>query len=124
MSTTLTESLYTEELYQIPGKVVIVLSKPWSDILPEEKSTLSKIVAALKLNLAAVQIIEWQSFHSLTALCPTKVISFGTTLRPSLKLYEPEIVDGINVIQADALDQLDDVKKRTLWLALKAMFGI
>lgn len=124
MNTTLNENLYTEDLYQITGKVVIVLSKSWSDILPEEKSQLSKILAALKLNLAAVQITEWQAFTAIAALCPTKVISFGVTLRPALKLYESESVDGINLIQADALDQLNDVKKRTLWLALKPMFGI
>ena len=124
MSTALIENLYTEELYQIPGKVVIVLSKSWADILPEHQVQLSKILAALKLNLNTVQIINWSSLDAILSLSPSKVISFGVVLKPDSNFYEALTHQGISLIQADTLDQLDDVKKRNLWLSLKTMFGI
>lgn len=124
MDATIAQSLYSEELYRIPGKVVIVLSKPWNEILPDEKTQLSKILAALKLRLESVQIVQCKSLEALLPLSPSKVISFGPLLKSDATYYEATAHEGISLIHADALNQLDDAKKKTLWIALKAMFGI
>lgn len=124
MNATIAQSLYPEELYRIPGKVVIVLSKPWDEISPDEKTQLSKILTALKLTLASVQVVQCQSIEALLPLSPSKVIAFGTLLKPDARYYESTTYEGISLIHADSLNQLDDAKKKTLWLALKGMFGI
>jgi len=120
------ETLFGEDLYQIPGRILIVIQKEWSDITPDEKNQLVKILAAVKLNIEAVQIIslETASIKKLSPFAPTRIISFGVPFQPEVKAYENTQIENINVISADSLSALDDVKKRNLWLALKAMFGV
>ena len=120
------ENLYPEDLYQIPGKFLIVLSKPWNQVSEAEVAQLTKILGALKLNLASVQILtrEVITLEAISAFSPTRIVTFGVPIEPTIKPYENTDRNGIKVIYADALDTLDDVKKRNLWLALKAMFGV
>ena len=56
------ENLYSEELYSLPPKVLIVISKPWSEIQEDEKTLLGKILGAVKLSLSSVQIINRAEF--------------------------------------------------------------
>jgi hypothetical protein len=120
------ESLFQEDLYQIPGKVLIIIPVAWDAVTQEEKSILTKILAALKLNLETVQIISRSAvaIETLLPFSPAQIISFGVSFQPEVKSYETVIVNDIKVICADALHMLDDQKKRNLWLALRSMFGI
>ena len=77
------ESLYSEELYNIPPKVLIVISKPWSEIQEDEKTLLGKILGSVKLSLSSVQIINrvefgFDDFNSYRPVC---IIAFGATLK-------------------------------------------
>ena len=120
------ESLYTEELYKTSSKVIVVLSKPWAEVTEEERTVLSKMLVAVKLSLASVQIIAKKEFslEDLSAFDPTKVLAFGASLKSTSKLYENFTIKGVSVILAESLEKLDDAKKKGLWLALKQMFGI
>lgn len=120
------ESIYGDDLYQIAPKMLIILPKLWEEISVDEKSQLSKILAAVKLSLDSVQIITRDAvlIESLLILSPSKVISFGVPLHPDVNPYENTEAYNIRIIYADALHILDDSKKRNLWLALKNMFGV
>jgi len=120
------ENLFQEELYQIPGRTVIISSKNWTEVSDEERTVLSKMLAAVKLNLASVQILHLQKFslQDLQAFSPARVLVFGATIQEVSQLYTNTLVDNVPVIVADSIDKLDDAKKKSLWLALKQMFGI
>ena len=118
------ESLYSEELYNIPPKVLIVISKPWSEIQEDEKTLLGKILGSVKLSLSSVQIINrvefgFDDFNSYRPVC---IIAFGATLKNSTRMYEKIIVEHTAIVVADALRELDDIRKRNLWLTLKEVF--
>jgi len=120
------ESLYNEDLYQIPSRVVFVISQPWHELSEADQTILTKMVGALKLSMAAIQIVHRKTFsvESLRPLSPSKVIALGATLESPFKSYEHFTLDGMSIVVGDALPTLDDVRKKNLWLALKQMFGI
>jgi len=120
------QSLYQEDLYLIPGKILIVLSKDWALVTLEEQTTLAKMLAALRLNLATVQIVTRQKFsiNDLASFSPAKVLAFGVAPAEAPNLYEFTQVNGLPVLAAEAIDKLDDAKKKTLWLELRKMFGV
>ena len=124
--TNVLECLYTEELYKVSSKVVVVIPKPWKDIVEDERVVLSKMLVAVKLSMAAVHIVCMPKFSlaDFQAFPPQKVLVFGSVFNASSKLYEHLAIEGTSVILADALGQLDDAKKKSLWLALRQMFGI
>jgi hypothetical protein len=120
------ESLFQEELYVLPSPLLIILSKPWPALSVDELSTLSRMLNAVKLSLASVQVIVLKDFYveELAAYSPNRVLAFGAALKSSATLYENISIDGISVIISESLDQLDDGKKKNLWLALKKMFNL
>lgn len=118
------ETLYSEELYNIQGKVLIVISKPWSEIQDDERTLLGKILSAVKLSLSSVQIINRAEFSvaDFKTYQPSNIVAFGATLKNSTKMYEKITAEGCAIVVADALDQLDDLRKRNLWITLKQLF--
>ena len=118
------ENLYTEELYNLPPKVLIVISKPWSQIQEDEKTLLGKILSAVKLSLSSVQIINRAEFvvDDFDAFRPNCIVAFGATLKNSTKMYEKIVNAQTAIVVADELRQLDDIRKRNLWLTLKEVF--
>jgi hypothetical protein len=120
------ENLYSEELYQVPAKVMVVIPKPWKEITEEERTVLSKMLVAVKLSMAAVHVVTRSHFslEDFKAFPFQKVLAFGSTFSGSSKLHEHLSENGASVILADALGQLDDAKKKSLWQALRQMFGV
>jgi hypothetical protein len=120
------ENLYQEELYLIPPSTLILVDKPWVDITDEEKLLLNKILGSVRLSLATVTVQHRQdtSLNDLLPLNIERLISFGVAVSPIQKRYEFVPVDGLQAIVADGLSELDDTRKKNLWLALRQMFGI
>lgn len=120
------ENLFTEELYKVPSKVILVVPKPWKEITDDERAVLSKMLVAVKLSMAHVHIITRAQFSldDFQAFPPQRVLAFGSSFNGSTKLYEHLSINGVSVILADPLAQLDDAKKKSLWQALRQMFGI
>src|SRR5688572_21369184 len=118
------ENLYSEELYSLPPKVLIVISKPWSQIQEAEKTLLGKILSAVKLSLSSVQIINRAEFvvADFGAFRPNCIVAFGAILKNSTKMYEKIMNEQTAIVVADELHQLDDLRKRNLWLTLKQVF--
>lgn len=126
-NTSAVESLFNEDLYIIPPRVVFIISQPWEEFSEAEQTTLSKMIVALKLSMGAVQILTRKTFsvETLKAFAPTKIVALGATFdTSSIRMYEYFTQDGVSIVLADALPALDDTKKKNLWLALRQMFGI
>jgi hypothetical protein len=118
--------LFQEDLYIIPQKVTVILAKPWVNYTVEQRTLLSKILASVKLSLSAVQILTADTFD--LKLIPlgsaSRILIFGSSTPPSIVAYQPNQAQGFSVIKADDLAELDDQKKKNLWIALKAMFEL
>lgn len=112
---------------------VLILTDTISD---SEKALLVKILGAVGLTLDQVDLVElskvqgldYQAFLSQNVT--RKFVSFGVGLGKInwnilLNIYQPKNVAGVDFLLSDELRVLDtnlDLKK-TLWGALKAMFG-
>lgn len=120
------ENLYQEELYVVPQRTLVLIDKPWDQLTESEHTLLVKILGSVRLSTAAVQIIHRQnsSITDLLTLHPLRVISFGVAISPVQTPYEFVPLDGVPVIVSESLSALDDAKKKSLWLALRQMFGI
>jgi len=120
------EALYSEELYDFRAPVVVVVSRPWAEISADHKTVLAKMLAAVKLSIDTVQVVHRNAFtlEELTPLQSGKILAFGVNLKTPAPLYQHIAQNGVSLIVSDSLDQLDDAKKKSLWLALRAMFGV
>ena len=117
-------SLYQEELYNIKPKVSVVIAKPWNKLAEDEITLLQKILAAVKLSLPAVQVIIKKEFSldSFSSNPPSHIIAFGASFKDFDKMYENISVDGVSIVVAHDLGQLDDARKKNLWVTLKQIF--
>ena len=119
-------SLYHEELYQFATPVVVVLPRLWSSYSVDEQLLLQKILTSVKLNVNAVQVVSYSSLslQSLVPMSPGRVLIFGAQTDEEIPLYQQTPAQGFIVIRADDLTQLDDTKKKNLWIALRQMFAV
>jgi hypothetical protein len=120
------EQIFSENLYQIKGKVIVILPVAWSSLRVEDVTLLNKILASVKHSLDGVQILSLQttSLNQLLSYEPSAIILFDVNFTPAVKPFSSEIIEGVTVIASDALDQLDDAKKKSLWGALKQAFKL
>lgn len=125
MSSTLESYLFQEELYTIPSSLVVVVSKPWDKYSSDEKTLLTKILGSVKIDPAAVRVFSSPNFTfpMLTSDRPSKVLIFGSEAE-NIPLYQATQAQGFTVVRADDLTQLDDARKKSLWVALKQMFSL
>ena len=124
MSYSITSPLFQEELYHYTTPVIVVLAKAWEDYHPDEHVLLKKILTSVKIDINAVQIISRPSLKlaSLATFSPAKVLIFGCQTDEDIALYQLVPAQGFIVINADDLTQLDDAKKKNLWMALRQMY--
>jgi hypothetical protein len=118
------EKLYQEELYRINPKTLVIITKTWSDLSEVEYNLLEKIIKSLQLSLASIQVVVRSQFSvdDFQAFAPPFIIAFGAALRNSDKMYEEIRVNGTKVVVAHELGQLDETRKRNLWITLKQVF--
>lgn len=108
----------------LPPKVLIILSKNWNEVSDEDQSLLIKILGAIKLNLASVQIVMQKKFDidALKAYAPVQILTFGSVSNSEGALYQLISLKGVTVLHADAIHELNETKKKILWSALRQMF--
>lgn len=117
------EILFQEEIYAVDTPVLVLVAG-WQDIDEADRLLLSKILGSVKLSTGAVRIVNATSFalQEVRNMSPRYVISFGCRLTDIDKKYEVCSVGTARVVEADALNALDDQKKKNLWNALKQIF--
>jgi hypothetical protein len=131
MSTTFTDSIYSEEIYQIEAPAVVIIDRPWTELSVSEKEQLQKIADALnkristKLRLDAFQVIHQPKFElGLIHPQPKRVIYFGTAVM-GLNPYELIEVNNSKVVLSESLDDLakNEAARQKLWKALQQLFA-
>jgi hypothetical protein len=125
MSSEPQQFIYSEELYKLAPRVIVLLPVPWEALPEDQVILLGKILGSVKLSLAGVQILcrEQTELSELKVFNPSAVITFGTALNPASELYNASETDGIRIIQSEPLGSLNDLTKKSLWNALKAVFA-
>jgi hypothetical protein len=123
MQETSPQFIYTEELYKLPGRVIVLLPVPWETVPEDQVVLLSKILSAARFSLQGVQVLCYKDVQltQLTIFNPAVIISFGVVLTPATALYQPETIEDVTIIQSDELSALTDSKKKDLWGALKKL---
>ncbi len=117
--TPIVSDLYPEEIYQIKDRVLIVLTTSWESVSEEDKTLLAKILGAIRLSLDGVQIISQQKpdFQAIKMLSPKWVIRFSNDYPKDY--YKAESIEGSIIVNSHLLSDLDDARKKSLWMALK-----
>lgn len=117
--------MFQEELYRFSPPVVVVLSRPWTSYSTEEQALLQKILTSVKTDIRAVQIMSQPSvkLEALPLNRTAKVLVFGSAAS-EIPPYQEVTAHGFKVIRGDDLSELNDEKKKSLWLALRQMFGV
>jgi hypothetical protein len=115
--------IFTEELYKLPGRVIVLLPVFWETVPEDQVVLLGKILSAARLSVQGVQVLSYKQvkLSQLAVFNPAVILSFGVSLTPSTALYQTETMEGIIIIQADELSALTDSKKKELWGALKKL---
>jgi hypothetical protein len=118
-------TLFTEEVYQIGKKTVVIISDPWDSIGDSDRSLLQKILQAVGLSTDAVTIV-YQPTLDLSSIREnaSRVIYFGTPVS-GLTPFEPSKIDDLPLICSPSLEQLqaDASSKQKLWAGLKVLFS-
>lgn len=121
----LTENIFLEEIYQVPSKITVIISQPWSNLKEDQRLLLSKILQSVKLSLESVRIIH-QSTFDITSLRekPSRMVAFIAPPK-GLALYEVIQTGETSMIFSDPFDTLitDEAAKRKLWSALRTLFS-
>lgn len=120
---TVIADLYKDEIYQIKDRVLIILTVSWDTLSNDDKVLLSKILGAIRLSLDGVQIVSQQNpdIHAVKKLEPKWVIQFSSETTDDIPYYIVTPVEGLSLIKSHALGDLDDARKKSLWMALKGL---
>jgi len=126
MNATLAKHTYQEGVYQLPGQVLIVLPYAWEKVTDAEQQLLAKILSSIKLSLAAVQVVHAVNFSVADASVfqATTILSFGVPFDGVRSTYESTAMGDVTVVCADTLGDLDDLRKKNLWGALRQAFRL
>jgi DNA polymerase III psi subunit len=119
MNNVVVESIHSQEIYKIGEPLTIMFNKTWDAMSGEEKTLLSKILASIKQSLSTVKIVNQEIFQINNFGENSIVILFGAKALPEVIPYSVVSSNGIQLVQADALHELDDTKKKNLWSAIR-----
>lgn len=117
------ESIFQEDLYKLPPRILVVIDRPWREISMAERELLQKILSAIRLTTDGVQILSGTQLDTGIISCAKSIISFGWN--PEGKsLFEPSTLHETPSIYSHSLSQLlsDDEAKKKLWQGLKRLF--
>lgn len=119
-------TLYTDDLYRVKFPVLVVLGTSWSGLTGEQVTLLSKILGSVRCSLDSVKILEQTSLDMdrLLLYQPEYVLVFGAQADASIPRYQASQLSGIPVLIADAIPDLDDARKKSLWVGLKQLFKL
>ncbi len=125
------ESIYSEELYSIPTRPVIVLTKAWNDLSDGERDQLQKITTALRQRIHPLLGLDSLSIISVLSLDlskwkqrPKTILYFGPPVK-GLNYYEVIEASNTRMVLSESLAELipNETARGRLWQALKMLFS-
>jgi hypothetical protein len=116
-------SIYGEEIYDIPDKVVIALPVAWNEAAAEDRAQLSRILSFAKLSLDKVRIVSTNTLSDVSR-CAV-VIAFGITAK-GLEPYTVYDTPGRTTLLSEPLKKLsaEPRAKQQLAACLKQVFKL
>lgn len=117
---------FSEEIYKISNRVLIIIPVEWSALEPSQVDLLSKILGSVKLSLDTVQVLTKIEINldELVELSPLAILAFGVDLKQIPDNYKVKQYNGVPVVKAHALGLFNEEKKLSLWAALRQMFAL
>lgn len=118
------EQTFTEDIYNLPGKIIVLIPRPWATISTSERELLGKILSSVKLSLSKIQVISQDKIdlEELSLFKPPVVLSFGCRIKQIDTPFRIVDWNGIRIVEADALNLLNEASKKQLWTALRELF--
>jgi hypothetical protein len=115
---------FTEDLYKISGKFMVLIPGTWEEMTFAETDLLSKILGAIRVPLSKVQIIsgEHADVIHLALFNPAFILGFGVAVNGIEKKYSLVEHQGLELILADRLSEIDIARKEKLWPELRDRF--
>lgn len=125
MSATLHQTLFTEGFYRIASRIFVVLPAPWKAVTNEDRELLEKILQSIGASTAGVRVLHAETaiLDMLAVHQPAGIIIFGSTVNPAVADYQSVSANGIPVVRAGHLSELDNDRKKKLWAALQEFIG-
>ncbi len=118
------EYIFSEDLYRIGGKFMVLIPVPWEALTKAEKNLLTKVLESIRKSLSAVYILT--ANHADLSLIrnfnPAFVLSFGVPINEVDRHYQLIRLNNTEVISADRLHEIDQARKEKLWPLLKGRF--
>jgi hypothetical protein len=118
-------SLYQEEMYNLPARDLVLFNVDWETFTEEHKALFKKILSAVKLSPGNVQVLIKENLEAsdIEKFPASRLICFGTTFQTHPK-YQVLNLGEKKIIVCDAFADLDDIRKKNLWVALKQMYTL
>ena len=115
---------FTEELYSLTKKPIILIPISWSNLTPGEIELLQKILRSIKRNMDGVNILFRPKIdlEEVKIYSPSAILSFGSDVKQIPNTNELEYWDGIPCIKTNSLGSISDEEKTKLWSALQQAF--
>lgn len=126
MNPEIIQQTFTDEIYAIRSRVLVLIPVEWSALTSSEIDLLGKILGSVQLNLDGVQVLAENTadLNNFNIFAPSAVLSFGVRIKQVDNPYEVTIWGTTPVLQSDALQQLDEDRKKRLWEAMRKMFKV
>jgi hypothetical protein len=122
--TQLSKEIFSEDIYFIRTRLIILISDPWEKLPEPDKHLLNKIIEAIHFSASQVTIISvtQTSLNELSRFNPRFIISFGVPIAGVSEDFTPVEHGDMLIIPANALGEMDQVRKEKLWAILKSRF--
>lgn len=105
---------------------MVILRQPWEGYSADDKDLLQRILTKIKQPPAAVRIISGPKFtlDELQKMKPSALLIFGADVEGVSPYQIVPAAQGFSAIRADDLPELDQERKKRLWVGLREMFGV
>lgn len=120
-STSLSDYILDTEVYSIPEPVTLILAAPWTSLPEADVQLVGKILTAVGQSLERVRILNHRDLTELPA--NTRVLLFGVPAPEGSNYYEVVTIKTTRCVYSDLPGNLDDLRKKSLWGALKSLFS-
>jgi hypothetical protein len=124
MTYSLFRTTFTEEVYDFPAPLTVVLDKPWSEQPEANREALTKLLAAVGHQPASVRMVHQQKLDlSAWSDMPSKLVAFVSP-PPGIALNEKIVTPTTEMVVTEPLGILltDEGVKRKFWAAFKTLF--
>lgn len=118
----------SDQPIQSAAKLLIILKQPLQMLEASQKDLLTKITGAVKIDIAAVDIVDEAAYKNDTSITRqyNNVLSFGVELPEATTKYNVMKASGRQVLCSDSLAALEQAiaLKGKLWKAMQQMFSV